>query len=124
MPFEGDVAPVAARGREPTTHREFRDAFNEAMLNFGQIIRVRGDGPQVKAVAASYIRHEFRQRHATGETDPKKRYEASRKAFNRALNDPKLWKEYPRWASGADDWVWQAKACPGRDWDMGHGTSS
>ena len=46
---------------------------------------MRGDGPTVRAVDVQAVRLEFERRYATGEADPKKRSEASRKAFKRTM---------------------------------------
>jgi hypothetical protein len=46
---------------------------------------VRGDGPEVRAVDVQKVRAEFERRYATGEADPKKRADASRKAFKRTV---------------------------------------
>jgi hypothetical protein len=50
-----------------------------------ETIHVRGDGPKVRAVDVQKVRGEFERLYATGEADPKKRADASRKAFKRTL---------------------------------------
>jgi hypothetical protein len=80
----------------------------------------------VKAVDVGYVRDEFKKRHATGEADPQKRRDSTKKAFVRALNqDATLRKEYPRWSDGDHEWIWrlkdepQTKPGPVREGDMG-----
>jgi hypothetical protein len=57
----------------------------EALDSGGETIHVRGDGPKVRAVDVQKVRGEFERLYATGEADPKKRADASRKAFKRTL---------------------------------------
>lgn len=80
------IMPKEEKRPESRDARTFRDAFVEALDKHGQTIRVRDDepaSPQVKAVEVEKVRLEFYRRHATGETDPKKRAAAQRQAFNR-----------------------------------------
>jgi hypothetical protein len=65
--------------------KTFRDAFNEALDDFGEVIQVRGDGPKVKAVDVKRVREQFEVRYVTGETDEKKRVAAASKAFRRTI---------------------------------------
>jgi hypothetical protein len=114
MPAEDVVVePVAPKGRgRATSHREFDDSFTEACINFGKVIQICGDGPKVKAVDVAQVRDEFFRRHATSETDAKKRQAASKKAFDRALQDDKLSREYPRWVDGVNQWIWKLRDKP------------
>jgi hypothetical protein len=73
------------RKEESKVLRTFRDAFAEALDADGDTIQVRGDGPKVRAVDVRKVRAEFERRYATGEADPKKCAEASRKAFRRTM---------------------------------------
>jgi hypothetical protein len=59
----------------------------------GKTIRIRNDGPEVRAVDVTQVRAQFNQRYATGEADPAKRKDAQRKAFKRAIDD--LARQYP-----------------------------
>jgi hypothetical protein len=89
-------ASAAARAATPRTKtrkeetkviRTFRDAFAEALDDSGETIQVHGDGPKVRAVDIRKVRAEFARRYATGEDDPKKCAEASRKAFRRTIKE-------------------------------------
>jgi hypothetical protein len=86
---EGQAAAPApktkTRKEESKVMRTFRDAFAEALDTDGNTIQVRGDGPKVRAVDVRKVRAEFERRYATGEADPKKCAEASRKAFRRTM---------------------------------------
>jgi AAA domain len=115
------AAATAAKERRTTAQREFDESVTEALDTRGQIIRVRGDGPKVKGVEVCHVRDEFFKRHATGEADAKKRHEATKKAFNRALQDEKLSKNYPRWVDGEKEWLWRLREEVGPG--AGHGTS-
>jgi hypothetical protein len=82
---------AAATAAAPKTRKEtkvmrtFRNAFTEALDSSGEAIQVRGDGPQVRGVDVQKVRAEFERRYASGEADPKKRDDASRKAFKRTM---------------------------------------
>jgi hypothetical protein len=71
--------------KDPTSLVVLRAAFTEALSSCGQTIRVRNDGPMVKAVDVDHVRTEFNHRYTTSETDPKKRADAQRQAFKRGL---------------------------------------
>jgi hypothetical protein len=90
---EDKEAPKVARsmtkkvgGRPPRNNAVFVNAFIEALGDFGEMIWVRGDGPQVRAVDVQRVRDEFKRRYATGEGDTKKQTDSANKAFARALN--------------------------------------
>jgi hypothetical protein len=83
------------------------------LLTSGQNIRVRGNGPLVRAVRIETVQREFNQRYAVGEDDPKKsnprkRADAQRQAFNRAMNA--LHQQYPTWVQGDIQWIWDARS--------------
>jgi len=74
--------------KKPTkSQRVFDAAFNEAALEHGEQIQVRGDGPTVKSVDVQRVQHEFSRRWGTGEADKDKRQDATRKAFKRCLQN-------------------------------------
>jgi hypothetical protein len=87
MPVEDGAVTAAAKTlrKETKVVRTFRDAFTEALDSSGEIIQVRGDGPKVRAVDVQAVRSEFGRRYASGEDDPKKRADTSRKAFKRTM---------------------------------------
>jgi hypothetical protein len=78
-------------GAKPRARKEaasiatLREAFIEA-IDMGKLIRVRLDGPMIKAVDVAHVRAEFNRRYATGEIDPKKRADAQRMAFRRGMD--------------------------------------
>ena len=99
-----DDRPVEAATRKSTkAGRVFHDALTEALDTKGQMIRIRGDGPTVKAVSIEDVRSEFYARYVTAETDLTKRNGAQRKAFRRGIQDSGL----PTWADTAVEWIWQ-----------------
>jgi hypothetical protein len=53
------------------------------------------------------VRAEFDRRYATGDTDPKKRKDNQRKAFNRALDH--LSRQFPTWVDGNTEWMWSLR---------------
>jgi hypothetical protein len=87
VPVQDGATPAAVpkSRKETKVVRTFREAFTEALDTDGNTIQVRGDGPTVRAVDVQAVRLEFERRYATGEADPKKRSEASRKAFKRTM---------------------------------------
>jgi hypothetical protein len=102
-----DQPPSASkkRGRgEAKSLVTFRAAFIEALDTMGKFIRVRGDGPQVKAVNISDVKWQFNKRWATGETDPERRKEAQRRAFERVLKA--LPPEFVTSVQDEGEWIW------------------
>jgi RecA-family ATPase len=73
------------RASETKAVKTFRDAFTEALDDFGQVIQVRDSGPKVKAVDLKRVRQQFEVRYVTGETDEKKRIAAASRAFRRTI---------------------------------------
>jgi hypothetical protein len=104
--------PPARKARESASLRTFRDAFTEALNAAGKTIRVRSDGPTVRAVDVAVVRAEFDRRYATGEPDPEKRKENQRKAFARAMS--KLSPRFPTLVDSRTEWIWSLDA------DTGH----
>jgi hypothetical protein len=103
VPVEDGVAPQEKKAaKEPASNRTFREAFDEASITHGQMILIRNDGPQVRAVDLAHVQAEFNQRWATGELNLKKRADAQRNTFKRAKDRLSL--EYPTWVQG----VWKA----------------
>jgi hypothetical protein len=102
---EAEEPTIKPAKPEADTVRKFRSAFTEALDTLGRNIRIRGAGPQVKAVDVSHVRTEFNKRHAVGEKDIKKRSDAQYTAFKRALS--KLSVEYPSWVDGEHEWIWK-----------------
>ncbi|MEH2570263.1 AAA family ATPase [Bradyrhizobium sp. AZCC 2289] len=85
-----------------------REAITEALDAGGKDIRVRDDGPAVRAVEVRGVRAEFNRRYVTAEDDPKKASAAKQKAFRRLLD-----KLPPDLATGTQDdreWLWKVSA--------------
>jgi hypothetical protein len=71
--------------KEATSTVVLRAALTEALDACGKTIRVRLDGPAVKAVDITDVRAEFDRRYVTDETDPRKKADIKRQAFKRGL---------------------------------------
>jgi hypothetical protein len=72
--------------KEPEGLIRFRTAFVAVMAAGASVTLSVRDGMTVRAVPVTAVRAEFDKRYSTGESDdPKKRAEALRKAFRRAL---------------------------------------
>jgi hypothetical protein len=101
----GTQAAAATRAKMDQSERLFRDAFAEVCEVSGVPLVVRGDGPTVKAVRISDLADEFKIRYGTGEGDPKKREEAARGAWRRALK--KMLERHFCTESRDDvEWIW------------------
>jgi hypothetical protein len=101
-----DQAPTltaAKKAREPKRLVVFRQAFAELVLT---PIRVHGDGPEVRAARVSDVKAEFDRRWPTAETEPKKRANAVRMAFQRALEDATK-SEFATDCQDGVEWIWR-----------------
>jgi KaiC/GvpD/RAD55 family RecA-like ATPase len=92
------------RKREPKSTQEFRAAFTEALNTAGKMIAA-GDS-LVRAVNVEIVRAQFMIRWATGETDPDKRADAQRKAFERAMKNRPA--EFSTLVRDSVEWIWTA----------------
>jgi hypothetical protein len=101
------AAASHSKRRESASVREFRAAFGEALDAAGQSIVPRSGSPAVRAVDLRTVRTEYERRHATGETDARKRADAQRKAFVRAME--KLAGEYSTCVQDDREWIWQSR---------------
>jgi hypothetical protein len=101
-------APRKPKKRELKSVKAFRAAFTEALDTLGQNIRVRGDGPFVRAVDLRHVRRQFELHWATGESDPDKQADARRKAFKR-LTGETLLADFAIWVEGDIEWIWTTK---------------
>ena len=99
------IAVAGWTTKEADTVKTFRAAFTEALDNFGETVRVRGDGPPVRAINVKKLREEFERRYLTGEGDPKKRKEAASKAFRRAIK--KLPPKFANATWSDREWIWR-----------------
>jgi hypothetical protein len=102
------AAKAQSKVREPGSVREFRAAFIEALDATGQSFVPRSGCPVVRAVELRIVRGEFERRHATGETDTRKRADAQRKAFIRAMK--KLSGEFSTCVQEDQEWIWQIRS--------------
>jgi hypothetical protein len=101
-PLEGEMPQ--SKGT-PRSCWAFRDAFTEAVDNTGQSICVRAGASLVRACDVIKHKDEFALRYATGEPDAKKRADATRKAYDRAIE--KLSPEYATWVNGGTESIWK-----------------
>jgi hypothetical protein len=110
VPVQADnKAPKAEpKAREPASVKQFRAAFTEALDASGQAIVVRAGSPTVRAVEVPTVRAEFDRRYATGDTDTRKRADAQRKAFGRAME--KLASEFSTCVKNDREWIWQSRS--------------
>jgi hypothetical protein len=101
------MSTAALKARESGTHRAFRAAFVEALDGTGRLLVVRAGAAAVRAVEIRNVRTEFERQLATGEADTRKRADAQRKAFIRALG--KLAGEggdYRTCVQEDREWIW------------------
>jgi hypothetical protein len=105
-PSEKEMAPKRAKLND--SEKVFRKAFNEAHAT-GSEQHVAGDatGARVWVVPIEAVRKEFFKWYTTGEADPTKRADATRKAFKRIVTGSglaKLGLVSGVWAG--TEWVW------------------
>jgi len=103
----GRVPPRKARPSK--TDKPFRDAFEAALLDHGETVRIRGEAnaPEVRAVRADLVRTEFATRYVTAQSDPVKRADAIRKQFDRALERAASCGQYGSSAWAGREWLWE-----------------
>jgi hypothetical protein len=101
---EADAA-TAETTRETDAVKTFRAAFTEAIDVYGEQVRMRGDGPEVRAIEVKRVREEFERRCLTGEGDPTKLRAAASKAFRRAIK--KLPRQFANANWGDREWIWR-----------------
>ena len=86
----------------------FKDAYNEVSINTGQMVRVHGDGPEVRAVCRKDLSTEFKKRYTTDE-EGEASYPAKQKAFTRAFKDAvDRWNIHEGAWSDAE-WIWRVE---------------
>jgi hypothetical protein len=56
------------------------------LADVGEDLRPFADGPTVRAIRSDTVRHEFYRQYATADADPKKKQEARKKAYQRAVH--------------------------------------
>ena len=101
---EADAASAEAT-RETDAVKTFRAAFTEAIDDYGEQVRINGDGPEVQALEVKRMRAEFERRCLTGEGDPTKLRAAASKAFRRTIN--KLPRQFAKATWGDREWIWR-----------------
>lgn len=99
------VAASAEATRETDAVKTFRAAFTEAIDDYGEQVRINGDGPEVQALEVKRMRAEFERRCLTGEGDPTKLRAAASKAFRRTIN--KLPRQFAKATWGDREWIWR-----------------
>lgn len=82
-----------------------REAVTEATDAAGKDIRIRADGPAVRAVEVRSVRAEFYRRYVTDEDDAKKAADAKQKAFRRLLT--KLPPDFATATQDGHEWLWR-----------------
>jgi len=106
----GEPGQSTVRARRPKADSRsvitLREAVSEAIDTAGKDIRVRADGPIVRAVEVRNVRAEFYRRYVTAEDDPKKAAEAAKKAFRRLLD--KLPADMATATEDSREWLWRA----------------
>jgi len=100
-----EVKPDRRRGRtKRATDPQFRDAVSNALATSGEPFRIRGNGPEVRAVRMQYVRDEFYHAYTSGDPDPQKRAENRRKAFQRSLDKGRA--DFATETREDVEWIW------------------
>jgi hypothetical protein len=105
----GEPGQPSVRSRRPKADPRslvtLREALIEATDAAGKDIRIRCDGPTVRAVLVQEVRSEFYKRYVTDEDDAKKASEARKKAFRRLLD--KLPADLATAHQEGVEWLWR-----------------
>lgn len=107
----GEPGQSVVRSKRPKADARsvvtLREAVIEATDAAGKDIRIRADGPTVRAVEVQNVRSEFYRRYVTDEDDTKKASEARKKAFRRLLD--KLPPDLATASQDGREWLWQVR---------------
>jgi hypothetical protein len=105
----GEPGQSVVRSKRPKADTRSTLAFREAVIEAtdaaGRDIRIRADGPVMRAVDVQSVRAEFYRRYVTAEDDPKKAAEAKKKAFRRLLD--KLPPDLAVATQDSHEWLWR-----------------
>lgn len=107
---------IVSAGKRPAkpskADKAFTDAFNVALLDRGQRVRVHGEAsaPIVKAVPRVDARREFDLRYVTGHDDEKKRTDTLRKQFANGLERAEEAGKVASGMWGGIEWIWSLEA--------------
>lgn len=100
-----NIAPKT-RGRPATAAiRLFREAFDCASIDIGEMHQLNSGGPTVKAVRLNLLREEYLRRKVTGEEDGATQKASAMKAFRRAIDN--LPADFASEIAAGVEWVWQ-----------------
>jgi hypothetical protein len=102
VPEEG--IPVNKRGGWTKTLIVFRQALNSALLDYGVDVRVRGDGPRVRAVEDRFVREEFNRIFISDDADPSK--DARRMRYKRNREAAQNARLVGAWVEGKRSLIW------------------
>jgi hypothetical protein len=82
----GTAAPAAEPdSRWTRSLATLRKIMMALLADAGEEIRPFADGPAVRAIRSETVRTEFYRQYATADADPKKKQEARKKAYQRAV---------------------------------------
>ncbi|WP_445215677.1 AAA family ATPase [Bradyrhizobium sp. Pa8] len=105
----GNPGETVIRSKRPKADKRsvvtLREAVIEATDAAGKEIRVRADGPVVRAVEVRNVRTEFYRRYVTDEDDVTKAASAKQKAFRRLLNE--LPPDMATSTQDGSEWLWR-----------------
>lgn len=109
LDFDTNGRVPTRKARMSKTDKPFREAFECALADSGQVVRIRGEAnaPEVMAVRADLLRSEFTARYVTAQADPLKRADAVRKQFDRALERAASSGQYGTGAWAGREWIWE-----------------
>lgn len=106
--LEATATPAPRQKKEPLPRLVFREAFHEVMISHGREVRVRGNGPLVRAITLEELRPEFYRRYPTGDADKKRAEQRLRQGIVRAIEGlPGTGILTAKW--GDETWFWLDK---------------
>jgi hypothetical protein len=98
------VAARIKRRELPRGQRALKAAIDEALGAYSEQVRVMGDGPLVTAVRLGRVREAFSRFYVIDEDHPRKKADALRQAFKRALE--LLGSSYGSGSWAGENWIW------------------
>jgi hypothetical protein len=107
--FDTDVRVPAKKMKASKTDKPFREAFDAALVDSGEVVRVRGesDAPEVNAARVEDLRVEFAARYVTAQPDPVKRADNVRNALKAAMGRATASGEFCVGVWASTEWIWK-----------------
>ena len=109
LDFDASGRLPAKKVRLTKTDKPFREAFDAALADGGEFVRVRGEhgAPEVHAVHVEDLRVEFAARYVTVQSDPIKRADNVRNALKSAMKKATESGDFCTGVWASTEWIWK-----------------